>query len=225
MIDISPSLFSADSANLSRDIAAAESAGTKYLHIDIMDGVFVPHFSFGPHVVKDIRPHSKMIFDVHLMIIKPWRYVERFIKAGADIITVHFEALEGKTEVIDTIREQGISSALCIKPATTLKQIEHLIPRLDFMLVMSIEPGYEGQDFFPESIPKIVEARKLIDKHNPGCKLIVDGGVDFSNIAQVAGAGADIIVAGRSIFKAPDIAQAVRGLRQKAIEGLGLKNK
>jgi len=214
-IIIAPSLLAANFANLSHDIAIVEKEGAEFLHIDVMDGVFVPNLSFGPQVVKSIRPISKMVFDVHLMIIKPERFIDDFACAGADYITVHFEATDKIVETINYIKKCGAKPGVSIKPKTPPESIEHLIKMLDIVLIMSVEPGFGGQSFIPESFEKIARTRELIEKHNPFCKLEVDGGIYTNNVADVVKAGADVIVAGSAIFGAPDIGQAVKDFKNK----------
>jgi len=214
-IKIAPSLFAANFANLSHDIAIVEKEGAEFLHIDVMDGVFVPNLSFGPQVVKSIRPISKMIFDVHLMIIKPERFIDDFASAGADYITIHFEATDKVEETINYIKKCGVKPGISIKPKTPPESIEHLIKELDMVLIMSVEPGFGGQSFIPESLEKIARMRELIEKHNPSCKLEVDGGIYIHNVADVVKSGANVIVAGSAIFGAPDIEQAVKDFKDK----------
>ena len=214
-IKIAPSLFAANFANLSHDISIVEKEGAQFLHLDVMDGMFVPNLSIGPQILKNIRPISKMVFDAHLMIMEPRRFIDDFIAAGADYITIHFESTDKVEETIDYINECGIKSGIAIKPKTSVESIEYFIKKVSMVLIMSVEPGFGGQSFISESLKRIAKTRKLIEKLNPSCELEVDGGINLDNLTDVVESGATVIVAGSSIFKTPDIAQTLKKFKDK----------
>lgn len=216
MIKISPSILASDFANLGRDVASVEKGGAEYLHIDVMDGVFVPNISIGPSVQKAIRKQSKMVFDTHLMIVDPIRYVEEFYKCGSDIITVHYESCDNIEETLDKIHSLGIKAGLTIKPKTPVSVIVPLIGKFDMLLIMSVEPGFGGQKFIPESLDKIRDARAIFDKKGIEMDIEVDGGINADNIGAVVEAGANVIVAGSSVFKSDNVAEAIALLRKNA---------
>ena len=211
MIKISPSILSCDFAKLGEDVQKAEIGGAEYLHIDIMDGVFVPNISFGAPVQKAIRPQSKMVFDTHLMIVDPIRYIDDFAKAGSDIITIHVESCDNVAETLDKIHSLGIKTGLSIKPNTPVSAIEPFMDKVDMLLVMSVEPGFGGQSFMPASLDKIREAREKY----PTLDIEVDGGINADNINEVVKAGANIIVAGSAVFGKSDVTEAIATLRAK----------
>lgn len=216
MIKISPSILASDFANLGRDVQAVEKGGAEYLHIDVMDGVFVPNISIGPGVQKSIRKQSKMVFDTHLMIVDPIRYVEEFYNCGSDIITVHYESCDNIEETLAKIRSLGIKAGLTIKPKTPVSVIKPLIGKFDMLLIMSVEPGFGGQKFIPESLDKIREARALFDEKGIEMDIEIDGGINADNIGAVVEAGANVIVAGSSVFKAENVADTIALLRKNA---------
>ncbi len=212
MIKISPSILSCDFANLGRDVAKAENGGAEYLHIDVMDGLFVPNISFGAPIQKAIRKQSKMVFDTHLMIVDPIRYIEDFVKAGSDIITIHLESCDNVAEVLDKIHSFGLKTGLSIKPKTPVEDVIPFIDKVDMLLIMSVEPGFGGQSFIPESLEKIRKARELF----PNLDIEVDGGINADNIGEIVKNGANVIVAGSSVFGFEDVSSAIQTLREKA---------
>lgn len=210
MIKISPSILSADFSKLGSDVDRAEKGGAEYLHIDVMDGVFVPNISLGAPIQKSIRKQSKMVFDTHLMIIDPIRYVDDFAKAGSDIITIHLESCDNVAETLEKIRSYGIKAGLSIKPKTPVTALKPFIGMFDMLLIMSVEPGFGGQSFIPESLDKIRESRALL----PELDIEVDGGINADNINEVVKAGANVIVAGSAVFGKEDVASAIALLRK-----------
>ncbi len=212
MIKIAPSLLAADFCCLGNEVESLNTTGAYMLHLDIMDGIFVPNISFGYDVVKQLRPRSQLIFDVHLMITDPMKYIDKFIEAGADSITFHYEAVENAEEVLDYIRSKGVAAAMSIKPKTSVEEIAHLLPKMDMFLIMSVEPGFGGQKYMPQATEKIAKAKQYITENGLKTLIQVDGGVNASNIAQVYGAGADIAVAGTAVFGKADRALAVKEL-------------
>ncbi len=213
MIKISPSMLSCDFAKIGEELANIKAAGADMVHIDVMDGIFVTNISFGLSVIESIRKCSDMIFDVHLMIDRPERYAERFIKAGADILTFHVEATEKSEEILKTIRSLGCKAAISVKPNTPAEAIFDLLPLCDMVLVMTVEPGYGGQAFMPEMLDKIRRLKAEIDRLGLSVDIQVDGGINTENAKDVIAAGANILVAGSAVFKATDRRAVIEKLR------------
>lgn len=212
---ISPSLLSANFANLEKDIASIEATEAKWLHYDVMDGHFVPNISFGYSILGDVRKITKLFIDVHLMISDPLKYLNDFVKNGADLVTFHYESYEYKAKVqetIDAIKACNVQVGLSIKPATSVSEIKDYLKDLDLILVMSVEPGFGGQSFMPSSLDKISELRKIIDENNYKCVIQVDGGINQDTSKLVKEAGCDVAVAGSYVFKAQDRKAAVDSL-------------
>lgn len=216
---IAPSLLSADFANFAQAARSAREAGAEFLHFDVMDGVFVPNITFGPQTVQALRHHSDAIFDVHLMIVQPERYIEQFAQAGADIITVHAEACVHLQRTLTQIRECGVRAGVALNPATPLSAIEYVIPDIDLLLVMTVNPGFGGQQFIPEMLKKIARARAMLDEAGSEAWLEVDGGINGVTTPMVVRAGARVLVAGSSVFGHPDGVRAgIEELRQAVWE-------
>ena len=206
---LSPSILSADFANLGEQVRMLDEAGAQYVHIDVMDGMFVPSISFGMPVIKSIRECSDRIFDVHLMIEEPGRYIDDLAEVGADLITVHAEACKHLDRTIEAIKEKGLLAGVALNPATPLSAIEWILPKVDMVLIMSVNPGFGGQKFITSSVDKIKEVKRLRDELNLSYDIEVDGGINIDNLATVLEAGANVIVAGSAIFRG-DAAENVK---------------
>ena len=213
MIKIAPSILSADFANLERDIQRIAAAD--YVHVDVMDGVFVPNITIGIPVVKAIRPTTELPLDVHLMIVEPARYVEAFCDAGADLVTVHLEAgtEENIHAALDKIHAKGKRAGVVLKPGTPAEAALPFLEKVELILAMTVEPGFGGQKFMADQMPKVSALRKLIEERNPGCELEVDGGVSLETCGTCVAAGANVLVAGSAVYSAEDIPERIRALR------------
>lgn len=217
MIKLAPSILSADFAKLLEDVRKVESAVCEYLHIDVMDGHFVPNITLGPLVVKSLKKENiNMVFDAHLMIENPDQYIEEFVKAGCDIITVHQEACVHLHRTIQNIKSHGIKAGVVLNPATPVDTIKHVLPDLDMVLLMSVNPGFGGQSFIPCVLDKIKELKAIIDSQGLNIDIEVDGGISPKNVAEVVQAGANVIVAGSAIFGSDDIQETVNLFRKNA---------
>ncbi len=214
MILLAPSILPANFARLGEDISQVEQAGADWLHIDVMDGHFVPNITIGPQVVKDLRAVSKLVFDVHLMIENPDEHIPAFAKAGADFITVHVETCRHLNRTINLIRENGCRPGVAINPATPVCLVEPSLADIDLVLVMSVNPGFGGQDFIPGAISKIEQLRKISEEMNKDLFIQVDGGINLETGRRVVQAGANVLVAGSFIFRSPDPTQAVADLKK-----------
>ena len=215
MIKLAPSILSADFARLGEQIDEVARAGADYIHVDVMDGHFVPNITIGAPVVASIRPITSLPLDVHLMIEHPKRYISEFAHAGADIITVHVEACPHLHKTIRLIKELGARAGVSLNPATPLGAVEEFLPHVDLVLIMSVNPGFGGQSFIPETLPRIASMRKMLDDGGLSAELEVDGGITADNAPEIVKAGATVLVAGNSVFKAKEgISRAIRRLRE-----------
>lgn len=210
---IAPSILSADFGRLADEVKLAEQAGADLIHIDVMDGVYVPNITVGPLIVEVVRKATTLPLDVHLMIINPERYISDFIKAGADIVTVHVEASVHLHRTISLIKEMGIKAGVSLNPATPLNAVEEILTEIDLLLIMSVNPGFGGQSFIPGSIDKINRAKKMILSRGASAMVEVDGGIKLENAKEVASAGADILVMGSAFFAQSDYKEFMKKLR------------
>ncbi|MHC4424752.1 MAG: ribulose-phosphate 3-epimerase [Planctomycetota bacterium] len=209
-IEIVPSVLSADFARLADEIAVVSSAGANIVHLDVMDGHFVPNITIGPPVIAKLRKVSKLVFDAHLMISEPAKYAERFVEAGADHVTFHIEAAGNPQELIDKLHKLGRTAGICLNPETPVEAIEVIAPLCDMVLVMTVHPGFGGQEFMPEAAKKIAQIREIV---GPDIRIEVDGGIDPHTAPTVVSYGADTLVAGNAIFAEPDRIAAINAIR------------
>lgn len=210
---IAPSMLKCDFGNLHREVELLEAADARLIHLDVMDGHFVPNLSYGPMVIERLRPLTRIPFEAHLMISEPERYLDEYLNAGCDMITFHIEAVPDPVPLLERIRQSGAAAGLALNPGTQVSALENAIPHCDVLLVMSVEPGFGGQEFIPTALDKL---RRLQELKNPDTLLSVDGGIGLTTIASAASAGADVFVAGSSIFDQPDYRDAVSQLRETA---------
>lgn len=211
---ISPSLLSADFGNLQRDIEMLNASECDWLHVDVMDGLFVPNISFGQPIVKHIKKHSKKPLDVHLMIMDPGRYVQSFREAGADILTVHYEACTHLDRTLHAIHDAGMQGGVVLNPSSPVNLLEDIVQECDLVLLMSVNPGFGGQKFIENTYNKVRQLKDLINRKNPRCLIEVDGGVNLQNAPLLFEAGADVLVAGNAVFKSDNPAQTIHQMKQ-----------
>jgi ribulose-phosphate 3-epimerase len=217
MLQIAPSILSADFARLGAHLAEVEAGGADIVHFDVMDGHFVPNITVGLPVVSAVKRVTKLPIDTHLMITEPARYVEQFVDAGASMVSVHVEADPHLNRTLAAIRKKGAQAGIVLNPATPLNTLEEALPFADYVLIMSVNPGFGGQKFITTSLDKVRRLRQMIDSRGLNVRIEIDGGIDATNAAEVVAAGAEILVAGSAIFAQPDAAQAVRNLRAAAL--------
>lgn len=218
MYILAPSLLAADFTKLGEQIKETERCGAQFLHIDVMDGIFVPSISFGMPLIESIRPITKQFFDVHLMIVEPERYIQEFVDCGADGITFHLEATKDPQKVIDRIHKAGAKAGISIKPGTPLEEVYPYLSKVEMVLIMSVEPGFGGQSFLPQAFGRIRKTREYLDRHQLAARLEVDGGIGKKNVREVMAAGADVFVAGSAVFRKRSIEENIRRFHD-AFEG------
>jgi len=215
MKKIAPSILSADFTKLGEEIEAVEAAGADYIHVDVMDGHFVPNITIGPMIVKAVRKITDLPLDVHLMIENPEHYIDDFVRAGSDIITVHVETATHLHRLLGVIRDAGIKAGAALNPATPLSSIQHVLKNMDVVVLMTVNPGFGGQSFIAEVVPKIEELKRIIDKKDLKIDIEVDGGINVDTIALVARAGATVFVAGNAVFSSSNYAETIALMRNK----------
>jgi ribulose-phosphate 3-epimerase len=213
---IAPSILSADFTKLGEEIKAVETAGANYIHIDVMDGHFVPNITVGPMIVKAARKVTNLPLDVHLMIENPERYIDDFVEAGSDVITVHVETATHLHRLLGVVRDAGIKAGAALNPATPLSSIQHVLHAMDMVVVMTVNPGFGGQSFIPEVLPKIEELKRIKDEKGMEIDIEVDGGITVKNIAQVARAGANVFVAGNAVFGSPNYMETIALMKKNS---------
>jgi ribulose-phosphate 3-epimerase len=213
---IAPSILSADFTRLGEEIRAIEAAGADWVHVDVMDGHFVPNITMGPLIVEAVRRSTKLPVDVHLMIENPERYIHDFVKAGADLVSVHLETGVHLNRTLELIRSHGARPGVVLNPATPLNGMEWILEFVDFVLLMSVNPGFGGQSFIPNTLEKTRRLKQMINDINPSVLIQIDGGVNLSTIADISGAGADVFVAGSAVFGSSDYAKTISEMKQKA---------
>lgn len=214
MLRIAPSILSADFSKLASEIQEVEQGGADWIHVDVMDGHFVPNITIGPLVVESIRPHTKLPLDVHLMISEPDSYIQTFAAAGADCISVHVETCKHLHRTLDLVKEQGVKAGVVLNPATPIEHIEYVLPQLDFVLIMTVNPGFGGQQFIQPMLAKIRRLRNMLDENGySNVEIEVDGGINSTTAPLVTEAGANILVAGNAIFNEPNRAEAIQKIR------------
>lgn len=214
---IAPSILSSDFTRLAEEIKAVEKAGADYIHVDVMDGRFVPNITIGPLVVKAVRRMTGLPLDVHLMIADPDRFTQAFVEAGADILTIHPEAAVHLHRSLQHIRKAGAKPSVALNPSTPPEMIEYVLGDIDMVLVMTVNPGFEAQAFIPSMVPKIRRLREMIDLASPGTEIEVDGGINAETIADVSAAGATVFVAGSAIFYSKDYGETIRAMRERIV--------
>ncbi len=218
MKKIAPSILSADFTRLEKEIRAVEDAKADYIHVDVMDGHFVPNITVGPFIVEAVRRATRLPLDVHLMIEEPDRYIQAFAKAGSDIITVHIEAATHLHRTVQAIKSYGIRAGAALNPATPVHLLDSIIEDLDLVLILSVNPGFGGQEFIPSALDKVRALRKMIDSRSLKTELEIDGGIKVGNIGEASRAGADVFVAGSAVFGSPDYKKTIRAMKKELKE-------